>query len=708
MDEETQLNNELLASALAYVSRGLPVFPLKPRGKLPLTVRGFKDATTDPATVRAWWTRWPEANIGIPTGEASGWAVVDVDPRHGGDVSFERFDPPPTLVSITGGGGRHLIFKHVGGFRNSSGVIGAGIDTRGEGGYIVVPPSVHETGALYAWEGDGEETVLADLPDYFRPDHASRLPQLAAGNLDLTTGTPRANGQPVLPGGRNSAATSLAGQFVAQGDSVSSVLSKLRDWNATNPDPLPDPEVQKVAASVALTHVRNNPAAEVRVFDEPPPNLSQSPHSVTYPNFPPALLSPPGLIGEISSWINSTAIKPQPVLALANVLAFCGALFGRKVQSPTGLRTNFYCVTVSASGCGKEHSRRCIKNICKEAGVLDKLLGGEDISSDSSILGALYEHPSILFQWDEIGWMFSTMTSKYSQNHQKAVAPLLMKLFSSASTTLLGKEYAGRQEKRKDIDQPNLCVYGTTTQDRFNDPLTPREISDGFLGRFLIFKSDDPDPQERDDIEQVPVPASIIAAVQSWYQWTPPAPTSAGNITRATEVFPITASFEADAQSAFRAFRARCRTLKAETRGSGLDALWVRALEHATKVALAVATGEQFGGPPIVSGSTAEWAIALVDHLTSSFVRYVEDNMAGSDHERDLKKLRGVIDRAGSDGITKSDLIRKSQWLPRRKRDDLLADLLQSGDVINRENKPPRGPSAIFYYSTKTIQMKNN
>jgi len=87
--------------ALAYARRGLPVFPCQPTGKAPLTGSGFWDATTDEARIRAWWSRSPDANVGLPTGRRSGVLVLDVDPDRGGSESLASLEnlagpmPPP-------------------------------------------------------------------------------------------------------------------------------------------------------------------------------------------------------------------------------------------------------------------------------------------------------------------------------------------------------------------------------------------------------------------------------------------------------------------------------------------------------------------------------------------------------------------------------------------------------------------------------------
>ena len=139
----------LSAAARELAVAGVPVFPCVPGGKRPLTEHGFHDATTDPDRVAAWWRQHPTANIGVPTGAASGVVVVDVD-VHGPLNGFDAFgraheaglvDGWQLLVS-TPSGGMHAYYPATPGGGQRSWQAGrAGIDFRGDGGYIVAPPS---------------------------------------------------------------------------------------------------------------------------------------------------------------------------------------------------------------------------------------------------------------------------------------------------------------------------------------------------------------------------------------------------------------------------------------------------------------------------------------------------------------------------------------------------------------------------------------
>lgn len=123
--------------------------------KTPLTAHGFKDATTDAAIVASWWTTWPDANVGVATGAVSGIDVVDLDLAKGDTPAGRttlaalehQYGEFNTLSVATGSGGVHLYFAHRDGVGCSAGRL-PGIDVRGDGGYVVAPPSVHPSGGI--------------------------------------------------------------------------------------------------------------------------------------------------------------------------------------------------------------------------------------------------------------------------------------------------------------------------------------------------------------------------------------------------------------------------------------------------------------------------------------------------------------------------------------------------------------------------------
>jgi hypothetical protein len=133
-------------------------------GKHPITPRGLNDASTDPTQIATWWGLAPEANVGVAIPD--GLCVVDVDPRNGGDESFSRLEAelgfPLTRMAKTGGGGAHLWYRLPEGWAlpgKIDGVKYPGIDIKQKGGYVLAPPSNHESGARYEWASAPTATI---------------------------------------------------------------------------------------------------------------------------------------------------------------------------------------------------------------------------------------------------------------------------------------------------------------------------------------------------------------------------------------------------------------------------------------------------------------------------------------------------------------------------------------------------------------------
>jgi hypothetical protein len=168
-EDEVTVETQSLDWALKYAGAGKPVFPCNPLNKRPLVEGGFKSATRDESIIRAWWAQWPNAMIGLPTGAVSGLFVVDLDIDKGkdgrkayADLGYDELD---TLATITPRGGVHLFFRHRDGLGNTASALAKGIDTRGDGGYVILPPSMREDGRRYEWRENGRAGRPAELPE---------------------------------------------------------------------------------------------------------------------------------------------------------------------------------------------------------------------------------------------------------------------------------------------------------------------------------------------------------------------------------------------------------------------------------------------------------------------------------------------------------------------------------------------------------------
>lgn len=257
-------------TAQRYLARGWSVLPLRARDKRPLAVwEPLQNSRPSAEQVTDWFSRWPDANIGIVTGEISNLIVLDIDPEHGGDASLDRLERqygrlPATVETITGGGGRHLYFAHPGGLiRNRTG-LAQGIDLRGDGGYIVAPPSIHPSGRPYVWAAghSPEDVALAGPPRWIL---------LASGGTRVRrtlSDWRRLVREGVPEGQRNSSIASLAGHLLWHQIDPEVVMELLLAWNRLRcRPPLEDAEVAQVVSSIVRLHFNENRSGMPDDFD---------------------------------------------------------------------------------------------------------------------------------------------------------------------------------------------------------------------------------------------------------------------------------------------------------------------------------------------------------------------------------------------------------------------------------------------------------
>lgn len=259
MADETMLD-----AALSYAGMGFRVFPLVPKTKRPITANGFKNATADEAKIKDWWGKKPDCNIGIACGE--GIAVIDIDlDESAGENGFatvvawekEHGALPKTARALTGDNGMHLFYR-VDGECPCSANKGKGIDIRGDGGYVVAPPSIHpDTGTAYAWEANPSDCPIAEadgnvmaLIAFSRPDYEEKK----GGGESLGMTLPGEIGK----GGRNNTLFSLACSLQSKGLGDAAILAAVKEENADKCDPpLPVSEVKKIVKS-AIAYVKGN------------------------------------------------------------------------------------------------------------------------------------------------------------------------------------------------------------------------------------------------------------------------------------------------------------------------------------------------------------------------------------------------------------------------------------------------------------------
>ena len=729
----------MLEHALAYARAGLKIFPCCPRMKIPLAgTHGVRDASSDEALVRAWWGRQPDANIAIACGAGSGVYVVDVDVDEGRGVNGYASltdELPATWTVKTPRGGRHYYYAAGDTPPRSKNNLRPGIDIRGDGYYVLAPPSIHPNGGVYEWETDPGVTALAVFPDAYRPEERKAPPSAPwrprpvadANSVEARAAAYLDTMNPAVQGSGGHDALLRAAGAMAVGFDLDDATALRLLWTRYNPRCVPpwnenDPKDKKdferkvrEARRTAKERPGSLRDAEAEDFsadpvaDERGDSLSSSilavreenqkpasPAPLSNGDFPQEILRPRGLVGELADWINETAGCPQPGLAVAASLAACGALFSRKVRDESDGRTNLFVFSVAHSSAGKDWGAKAILKLFNEAGGEQMIAG--TMTSDTAIEKSLAEFPTKLFVIDEVGHFMANVNRSSTENaaYLKTIKPTLMKLYSSAKDFYVGKTRAGDDPVR--LQQPSVCVYGMTSPDILYGSLTREELRDGWLARVICFISN---ARPRYRMTGIPkLPPSIVEQFRAWISRVVPPDADAGDIGGATGVNLITIPTTPEARRIFEDFGAEAyeKMLAASKDGKDSEFLWGKALENARRVALIVACGEAYEGA-VIDRYEAEYGVAVARHNIMSLEKAVEDNMAETTWQRSKQRVMSIIEKQGPDGIGRRDLLRKAFWCRGKDMNEMLSDLVNAGFLVAGVNKD--FPRNAWLWSTK-------
>lgn len=742
------MSNDLLNAALNYASIGWHIFPCRPGLKVPLTSNGVKDATTDAETIKAWWTRWPNANIALACGPKSGVYVVDLDYDeekgvNGWDTLKGLPDLPDTVNQNSPRGGAHFLYRTDNPPRNKNSFL-PGIDIRSEGYYIMLAPSVHPNGKLYAWAKDRGpgDCDLAEFPDFMRPPERSRpvMPWLKSQTTPEPVQPPPAPPTtPVLERARlylSEIPAAVQGQaghdkllWAARALIVGFEMSETEAlhllWNDYNPRCVP-PWDRGIAADVKdferkASEVVSSPGEKPRGWlltelglktpeisaenmewvnamlakgAEATPNVALATPDVAYSApvlvdepredaAPDWLLRPPGLVGDLYEWIVSTAGCPQPMLSLAVAICACGTVMGRKVRDESDGRTNVYMMGVAPSSSGKDHPTDCVEKVLCAAGCAN-MLGGSRVTSDAAIEYALSMFPIQFFRFDEAGHMLQAIkqaaAASSGSGFLRTIVPCLMSLYSSPHKLYVGKQRAEGECVR--INQPHVCIWGMTTPDAFYSGISKDELKDGWLGRCITVISKD-----RPKYEPKPLstpPESIVQLFQAWAQRVVPPPEGTGSITGATQVWQITVPAQPAAVQVLNQYRDEffARMLACEKDGDDTQYLWGKAYQNARRIALILACGDRYDQPEITEYH-ARYAGEFIKHCVIRFRKEIEGNVAENEWERKKLRILRLLEGAGPAGMSKGELVQRTRsFRDARERQGYIDELVESGEII--------------------------
>ena len=441
----------------------------------------------------------------------------------------------------------------------------------------------------------------------------------------------------------------------------------------------PDPEAGK---AIADAFIKRRASTESVVGDTDAP-LSD------------AGLNPPGVLGEIVSWINRTSVSPQPELAVAGAIAAVAACVGRRgAADENGLRPNLYLVGTAPSCAGKAHAPKCVTALLAALGHPRRAMGGR-VTSGKAIYDQRRWEPSTVWMPDEFGMVLARFL-RSKAGAELELREAILELTGAPGATWAYKTYA----RGKDDDQapepfvvhdPCVSIYATTTPSTLWGALSGQGgAASGLLGRFLPFVSSKGIPGLR-KAKREDVPRSVVAALRPWMPTTQEVLSSmVGKESNrlATGAAPERAVCHVEASraavEAMDAYTNALLALRSKLLDDGHeDASTVigRIHAHAWRLALVSACGRRPPGDARIELLDASWAIDVASWCARSLMRAVRDEVSESVTESNRQKIRAIIAAAGPDGAPKSQITRDAHRIPRREREDALADLVESGEV---------------------------
>lgn len=697
----SEANDFLLNAALRYADLGYPVFPCAPGAKTPLTEHGFLDASADPEQVERWWTQYPRANIGLPT---EGLVAIDID----GDGNRWPGDDPDRLLSLAAGpmaltprGGSHRLFRQPMGknWRCTEGRLAPRVDTRGNGGYIVAPPSGVD-GKTYRWapglELDAPPNRLPEPPTWLTQE-LDRLAPSANGTPTLAqvaAGPPEANAIP--EGQRNATLAKLGGNMRRLGMSEAEIAVALLQTNKDRcAPPLSPREVERIAASIARYEPDQIAVALTenhwdQMYAEAPAD-EQATRSTDPGPIPDHLLAVPGFIDEVMTYTLATAPYPERSLAFCGALALQALLAGRKIRDEADNRTNIYVLGLANSGAGKDYPRKVNQRILLHIGLPDSI--GDTFASGEGIEDRLFVHPAVLFQTDEIDGLMTKINLGRDARHE-GVMNVLLKMYTSASALYPMRVKAGKEPGI--IDQPCLCIFGTAIPRHYYEALSLKMLSNGFFARMLIMETGKRGKGQDAAVRELP--GSVQKTAQWWADFSPGEKRSnLADWHPIPRVVPCTP----EAVDVLRAFRERAEIeygLAEDKVDQAGMAIWARANEKARRLALIYACSADHVNPQITV-EAVRWACEFVDHQTRRMLFMAAENVSENDFDARCKRLVATLrkwrEHHGDAWMPFWQLNRKHPW-SERDHEEVRTTLLNQRLIEYEVRKTGGGPQHLY------------
>ena len=648
----------------------------------------------------------PAFNLGIRTGR--GLVVIDIDkpekePLIRGIVGHSNFE-------VSTARGKHLYFRTDPRAKIPSRIMG-GVDVfcspagdHEKGSYVVAPGSVRTADrdlklksygidrAVYGLEvfdgiDDFEDIAYRDPEVIFELIGAIATGPQVPGNLprssvfDVSDVKIPHDGRPVDEDcGRNNAAASLVGQYIAEGFNFNQSFQRVSKWNEKNPVPLDDKELHKTAVSVWKSHVRNHPEEKPIEATCEPVRIKRARTKASA--LPAELHTVPGILGELVQWYMETAPAPHIEMAIQSALALGSVVLGRKYATSESNFTSLYFLTVAKSGTGKEYGKKAIEKVLDAAG-LDDLVGGSGYTSPGAVYSELRDRPTHITVIDEFGKFLQACSASGNSQLQEAVTTLI-EAFGRLDGTLRPRAYSsmGLTEKQRSdterlkVNRPGITLYAMTTPKQFYSAIGEADIEAGMLGRFLVINSDAECQTRKRGKMNTPPPAGVV-------RWAQSMRAAGGGNLEGVECYDtppkvVDLEFTPAAYEVLDAFEVEIVERRRRLATAGTDVLLARAVEIAMRIAAIVACSKT---SPRIDGEAMGWAVEYSRHAFTGLLKAVGEQMTGSEFGARRQAMLDAIMGTGDKGMTERETKRRFRSLKPKEHAEVVRALVDAGEI---------------------------
>lgn len=403
---------------------------------------------------------------------------------------------------------------------------------------------------------------------------------------------------------------------------------------------------------------------------------------------------PPGLVGDIASWIAATARRPQPELALAAALAIVGTVAGRQYAGPTMSGTHLYMIGLAPTTAGKDHPLKQIGRVMSAA-KLDIHLGPSEFISMPAVVNYLYRKPLSVCAMDEFGSFMKRINNKRASGFESAISKILRQMWSASFSPYSTPEWA--QKESVTIHCPAISLYGTSTPEQFYSSMEGASLEDGTLNRFLLVNGREDVQDEDPAFDPAAVPEIIIRQCRAIY----------GRSGDLASTWRNDSNTDPSAHGAIvklgwcpdgshERYKRFVREVEARMKLEGGAAVfWGRTAEMALRIATIIAIG-RLEDEQVRIGDL-ETGILLAKASAEAMTRGAAEYMAENEHQAAAQRVLRYLRQRG--GIVKwRDLLQGLKHSIRTKDlREILTAMADAGQIERLEQQAPTGPVSNSY-----------